>query len=100
MENSEAIHRAIQTAIAAVQEIYKDENISDVEVEEIERGSWEGGTPSDWLITVGFTREKPRQTLGGLALPQRDLKVVKIGPSGDTFKGMTIRNPSTEYRGR
>lgn len=95
MEHSDAIHRAIQTAIAAVQEIYKDEKLSDVEVEEIAGGSWEGETLSDWLITVGFTREKPRQTLGGLSLPQRELKVVRLDQSGSTFKGMTIRSPST-----
>lgn len=94
MENSEPMHTAIATAIAAIQEIYKDEKLSDVEVEEIEGGPRQLVPDDDWLITVGFTREKPRKTLGGLSLPQRDLKVVRVDPAGDAFKGMTIRNPS------
>ncbi len=96
MENSEDIHRVIQTAMAAIREIYKDEDISDVEVEEIER---EPGSPGmeegDWLVTVGFNRQKPRTILGGLLIPQRTLKVVKIEPYTGKFKGMKIRNPST-----
>lgn len=96
MENSEDIHRAIQTAIAAIQEIYKDEDISDVEVEEIEREPRSPGTEDgDWLVTVGFNRQRPRTILGGLAIPQRTLKVVRIDPYTGKFKGMKIRNPST-----
>lgn len=95
MENAEAIHKAMDTAIAAIQEIYKNEDISDVEVEEIEREMGELGQPGNWLITVGFNRQNPRKTLGGLYLPQRTLKVVKIDPYTGAFNGMKIRNPNT-----
>jgi hypothetical protein len=81
MHSPEDVHEARNTALAMVKEIYKDE--------EIER---EG---SDWLVTVGFTRHKPRRALGGLVIPQRDLKVVRIDRNTGEFKGMTIRNPNT-----
>ena len=59
MENAEEIHKAMDTAIAAVQVLTKDEEISDVEVEEIEQ---EPGTHErdrgDWLVTVGYNRQK------------------------------------------
>lgn len=85
----EDVHEAITKAIAIVKEIYKDEDISDVELEEIERDG------EDWLVTVGFTRQKQRTVLGGLLLPQRTLKVVRIDRTTGEFKGMKIRNPST-----
>ena len=97
MENSEEIHSAIQTAIAAVQEIYKDEEISNLEVEEIEQ---EPRTPQredhgDWLVTVGFDRQKPRTVLGSLVIPQRTLKVVRVHPYTGKFISMKNRNPNT-----
>ena len=96
MENTEALHKAMETAVAAIQEIYKDENLQDIEVEEIEREpAPPGQSHGDWLVTVGFTRQKPRPVLGGIALPQRTLKVVRIDPYTNEFKGMKIRNPST-----
>jgi hypothetical protein len=85
----EDVHEAINKAIAMVKEIYKDEDISDVELEEIER---EGG---DWLVTVGFNRQRPRTVLGGLLIPQRTLKVVRIDRDTGEFKGMKISNPIT-----
>lgn len=85
----EDVHEAVNNAIAMVNEIYKDEGISDVELEEIER---EG---EDWLVTVGFNRQRPRTVLGGLLVPQRTLKVVRIDRGTGEFKGMKIRNPST-----
>lgn len=39
MENAEEIHKAMNTALAAIEEIYKNQVISDVEVEEIEQES-------------------------------------------------------------
>jgi hypothetical protein len=96
MDNTEELHAVMNTAIAAICEIYKDEALSEVEVEEIER---ESATlerdRGDWLITVGFTRQKPRPVLGGLAIPQRILKVVRVDPYTQQFKGMKNRNPNT-----
>ena len=85
----EDVHEAINKAIAMIKEIYKDEDISDVELEEIERDG------EDWLVTVGFNRQQQRTVLGGLLLPQRTLKVVRIDRTTGEFKGMKIRNPST-----
>jgi hypothetical protein len=96
MQNPEQIHSAIDSAIAAIREIYKDEKITDIEVEEIEQESrMQGLELGDWLVTIGFNWQKPRAVLGGLAIPQRTLKVVKIDPETGDFKGMKIRNPST-----
>lgn len=81
------MHEAIDKAIAAIEDIYKNEDISEVEPEEIEFDS------ENWLITVGFTRQKVRKALGGLALPTRTLKVVKIDRYTGGFAGMKIRNP-------
>jgi hypothetical protein len=85
----EDVHEVITKAIAIVKEIYKDEDISDVELEEIERDG------EDWLVTVGFNRQQQRTVLGGLLLPQRTLTVVRIISTTGEFKGMKIRNPST-----
>ena len=77
------MHRAMDIAVEEIRNIYNDEELRDVEIEEIE---WDS---EDWLITVGFTREKTRQTLGGLTIPLRQLKRVKIERRGGAFKGMT-----------
>lgn len=81
------MHRAMDLAVEEIKDIYKDEKLSDLEIEEIE---WDS---EDWLITVGFTREKTRQTLGGLTIPLRQLKRVKIDRRGGAFKGM-VNAPS------
>ena len=96
MENAEEIHKAMDTAIAAVQVLTKDEEISDVEVEEIEQ---EPGTHErdrgDWLVTVGYNRQKPRTVLGSFTVPQRTLKVVRVDPYTGRFKSVKNKNPST-----
>jgi hypothetical protein len=74
------MHQAMKKAVEA--KIYKDEKLREVEVEEIE---WDD---EDWLITVGYTRPKTRQTLGGLTIPLRQLKTVKIDQHDGAFKGM------------
>jgi len=92
MENTEEIYKVMDTAIAAVQVLTKDEEISEVEVEEIEQ---EPRTPEgdrgDWLVTVGYNRQKPRTVLGGFAIPQRTLKVVRVSPTGK-FKSVKNKN--------
>lgn len=82
------INEAVERAIAAIKNIYKNENVSEVELEEIEFDS------ENWLVTVGFTRhQKVNKFLGGIALPTRTLKVVKIDRHTGAFNGMKIRNP-------
>lgn len=86
MEDTD-MHQAMSRAVEEIKKIYKDEELKDIEIEEIE---WDH---ENWLITVGFTRSKTRQTLGGLTIPLRQLKRVKIGYGTGEFKGM-INAPS------
>ncbi len=96
MENAEEIKKVMDTAIAAVRLLNKDEEISDVEVEEIERERASSlGVRGDWLVTVGYNRQNPRTILGNFAIPQRTLKVVRVDPNGRTFTSIKNRNPST-----
>lgn len=81
------MHEAVTSAVEVINDVYRDEGISDIEVEEIEFDD------ENWLITLGFTRQKVRKALGGLALPTRTLKIVKIGRRTGQFAGMKIRNP-------
>lgn len=81
MEDVE-MHRAMARALEEIRSIYKDEDLSDMEVEEIE---WDA---ENWLITVGFTRSKTRRTLGGLTIPLRQLKRVRIDRHDGRFNGM------------
>lgn len=76
------MHEAMEKARDAIEEVYKDEGLSDIEIEEVE---WD---MSHWLITVGFTRPKTRETLGGLTIPMRVLKRVRINMSTGDFEGM------------
>lgn len=79
---STSMHQAMDKALGEIRSIYKEEDLSDVEVEEIE---WD---TDDWLITVGFTRPKTRMALGGLTIPLRQLKRVRIDRDTGAFKGM------------
>jgi hypothetical protein len=80
-----AMHEAIKRAIAAIEDIYKDEELSDVDVEEIDRDD-----TGDWLITIGFARPKTRRTLGGLTFPMRTLKTVTVDHYTGAFKAMKM----------
>ncbi len=81
------VHEATKIAKDIIEEIYKDEELSDIEVEEVE---WDA---THWLITIGFTRPKLRATLGGLNIPRRTLKRVKISMQNGMFEGM-VNAPS------
>lgn len=81
------VHEAVDTAIATIKDVYRDENISDITPEEIEFDE------EYWSITVGFDRQKVKGVLGGLVLPTRTLKVVKVDRRTGEFAGMKIRDP-------
>lgn len=78
-----SMEQAIETAEAAVRNVYKNETLRDVEVEEVE---WDS---EDWLITLGFTSSKSRQLIGGLTIPLRRLKRMRVDRYTGEFKGMT-----------
>ncbi len=88
MDDGVDMHEAMKKAIQAIEEIYQDEKLTDVEVEEIERN-----IEGDWSITVGFTRPKTRTFFGGLTLPMRTLKRVIIDSYDGRFKGMKMYQP-------
>lgn len=73
------MHEAVTSAVEVINDAYRDEGIE--------------FDDEDWLITLEFTRQKVRKALGGLALPTRTLKIVKIGRRTGRFTGMKIRNP-------
>ena len=82
MENAEEIHEAIDTALPAIEENYKNQVIPPVEVEEIEQEPPTLETDrGDWLITVGFNIDKPRSVLGNLVMSPRTLKVIRVDPA-------------------
>lgn len=95
MEDTEEIYKAMDAALAAVQVLTRDEEISDVEIEEIEREAITRNDPGDWLVTVGYNRQKTRTVLGNFAIPQRTLKVVRIDPRTGRVRSIKNRNPST-----
>jgi hypothetical protein len=82
------MHEAIQKAKEAiVDDVYQNEEVSDVDVEEIDRDD-----DGDWLITIGFRRPNVRTTLG-LTFPMRTLKRVKIDRYSGEFKAMKMYQP-------
>lgn len=87
--NNSGMAEAIATAKVAVQNIYEDEKLTDMDVEEVE---WDS---EDWLITLGFTSSKTKQIIGGLTIPNRRLRRVRVDRQTGAFKGMT-RAPTRE----
>lgn len=92
MEPASGMHQAIKTATEAVKDIYQDEEISNIELEEIE------ATPSDWILTVGFDRKAPLAILGGVMVPRRTLKRVVVNRETGEFKSMKIREPEVDQQ--
>jgi hypothetical protein len=75
----------METAKQAVQSMYPNEELTDVEIEEVEQELM-----GDWIITVGFNRPKTRRTLGGLTIPVRTLKRVVIERDGGNAKSIKM----------
>lgn len=89
---------AIRKALTEVAEVYADEHISELGLEEVEYDDVTGG----WAITVGFSRPwdyPPKSPLdavqGGLKPKPRPLrrtyKVVRLDPNG-AFKSLKNRD--------
>ncbi len=68
---------AVQTAKACVVDLFADEGMADVRLEEIEEG--EGDMADSWMVTIGFLRpdQDSIPTLLGKQ-PERSYKIVRI----------------------
>lgn len=77
------VKEAVKTAVGYVKELYSDENITNVGLEEVVKDPID----EEWTVTVGFSRpwDFPAQsfatTLQGRN-PARQYKLVKIDKSG------------------
>ena len=98
--NTTSIESAISQAVKLVAEFYKDENITDVLLEEVR----ESEDSKDWLITIGYSRPKhytPKPVTEVFKLSvtpwERDYKVIAIEKATGTFKSMTIREGLTVH---
>ncbi len=82
------MYEAMETAKQAIRAMYRGEKLSDLEVEELEQ-DFEG----NWIITVGVTRPKTRQTLGGLTIPIHTLKRVTVDSEGEFVQSIKMYQP-------
>jgi hypothetical protein len=86
---------AVGNAVAYVSDMYKDEHITDVLLEEIEMNEAE----TAWRVTVGFTRVMPMNPLlaGDLAKMfslkgDRLYKVIEVDAVNGAVRSMKIRD--------
>lgn len=78
MKKQLSVRLAVEIAKRHVQEVFNDENLSNLGLEEIE---FDDGK-DEWVVTVGFSRpwDNPQNALAALAksVPLRSFKVVRI----------------------
>lgn len=81
---------AARVAVQHIHEMYEDLNISNVLLEEVERGD-----SGDWMVTVGFDRPRSRRNIlegiGADLLLERVYKVVRIDSETGEPTSMTMR---------
>ena len=92
------VREAVKKAREHILEMFADENVSNVGLEEVD---WEGDpTERIWRITIGFSRpwDEPRNTLAAVArlLPRRTYKVVRIDKVGQLIS-ITSRDVVSDY---
>jgi hypothetical protein len=89
--NGIGIKQAVATAYDFLQDIYEEQNISDVMLEEIDSSH----DDKYWLVTLGFNREQPSVTpLQALSLQKnmgRVYKVIKVDKKKGKSVSMHIR---------
>jgi hypothetical protein len=83
------LKEAIATAKRHIEEMYEDERVSNVELEEIEH--FHGGEHGRWVVTVGFSRpwKSPRtraqevlENIGAAPPERRSIKVLTMTEDG------------------
>jgi hypothetical protein len=83
------LQEAIQRAYEILTELYPEQELSDVLLEEIERGP-----ASTWNVTLGFRRPTPLGGIGTMTIGEprnRLYKRIRIDARTGEFKGMTDR---------
>jgi len=82
------VKKAIAAAIAFVNEVYADERLSSIRLEEVELVTDDPGI--NWYVTVSFIRpENPLATITGAGT--REYKTISVGPEGDVL-GMKMKS--------
>jgi len=85
------LKQAVQIALEKVQELYEIQGVelNELLLEEVR------GTPTEWYVTVGFTR--PAGSVAGLigAGSRRVYKQTRIDKETGEFLGMQIRDPQS-----
>jgi hypothetical protein len=79
------VKQAVELAKAKIRELFADEEISNLGLEEVEFDE----SDDQWVITVGFSRpwDNPRSALAALSLPKRTYKTIRIDNKGnDNYK--------------
>ena len=80
MEKSLSVGLAVEIAKRHIQDLFHDENLSNLGLEEIEFND----DNKEWVVTVGFSRpwDEPKNAFAALAnsasVPRRSFKVVRI----------------------
>lgn len=85
------VKQAVATAKVFILDLYKDENPSNVGLEEVELNE----ADDEWAVTIGFSRpwDEPRNALAALAAPasiRRSYKIVRIANTTDEV--LSVKN--------
>ncbi len=89
------LQEAVQRATEILEELYPNQELQHVLLEEIERSG--PPTDEDWEVTLGFTRLGSVASLGGLGAMGRPLKGdrvykrIRLNAETGAFEGMTDR---------
>ncbi len=86
------MREAVQKATATMRELYSEDQLQDLLLEEIELSRRE--IDPMWLVTMGFTRPRKFKPLDAIVQPQtadRVYKRIKIDANTGAFKGMSDR---------
>lgn len=86
------VREAVALAKRYVGEVFADEPISDLGLEEVEFDDSSG----TWLVTIGFWRQwqNPSGLAGSLLPRKRDYKVVRISDSDKRMISVKNREPA------
>lgn len=85
------VNSAVINAMQFVKELYKNQKLEDVLLEEVEFSE----SSNQWLVTIGFTINKEKDNSSSLILSKRETerkyKVVHIDAQSGEFISMKIR---------
>jgi hypothetical protein len=81
---------AAATAVTALQELYADEQLKNIRLEEI----WLSDDEKYWYITVGYDSPfSARDPLAALRQPAREYKLFKVRVEDGRVMEMKVRQP-------